>query len=134
MGGVLIHAGRVLLVRRAHPPLQGRWSIPGGKVEWGETLQEAVARELLEETGLRVRVGELLILFDRIERSGDAVHAHYVVADYLCAWESGELAAGSDALEAAFAARDELPAFDLPPLALRVIADAFARTGHRPPG
>ncbi len=132
VGGVLIHAGQVLLVRRAQPPLQGRWSIPGGKVEWGETLQQAVARELLEETGLRVRVGALLIVFDRLERTGDDVLSHYVVIDYLCELEGGLLRAGSDALEAAFAARDELSAFDLPPLALEVIRDAFARVARAP--
>ncbi len=134
VGGVLIHQGRVLLVRRAKPPLEGRWLIPGGTLELGETLAEGLVREMLEETGLRVRPGPLLLLFDRIERDGDRVRYHYVIADYLCELVSGTLQAGSDALEAAFVAPEELPRYDLPPLALAVIRDAFARVGVGVPG
>jgi ADP-ribose pyrophosphatase YjhB (NUDIX family) len=124
---VLIDAGRVLLIRRANPPLQGRWSIPGGTVEWGETLDQALRREMLEETGLCVRVGPLLTAFDRVERRGGEVSWHYVIVDYLCTLEGGELRAGSDALEAMFVAPHELAIYDLPEKALEVIHDGFAR-------
>lgn len=133
VGGVVVHDGRVLLIRRGKPPLFGRWIIPGGTVELGETLEQALVREMEEETGLRVRPGELLTLFDRIERDGERVLYHYVIADYLCEIESGTLRAGSDALEAAFVAPDELHAFDLPAKALEVIDAALARVAARAP-
>lgn len=132
VGGVVVQAGKVLLIRRGKPPLAGRWSIPGGTVEWGETLEQALVREMEEETGLRVRPGELLALFDRIERDGQRVHYHYVIADYLCDAVSGTLCAGSDALEAAFVTPAELPAYDLPPEALEIIAGALERHAARP--
>jgi ADP-ribose pyrophosphatase len=132
VGGVLVRDGRVLLIRRGKPPLYGRWLIPGGTVELGETLTQALVRELREETGLTVRQHELLILFDSIEQAGERVLHHYVIADYLCSYVSGDLCAGSDALEAALVSAAELPAYDLPPLALRVVSDALARAAGRP--
>lgn len=132
VGGVLVRNGRVLLIRRGKPPLHGRWLIPGGTVELGETLAQALVRELREETGLDVRQHELLTLFDRIEREGGQVRYHYVIADYLCSYAGGQLCAGSDALEAAFVAPEDLPAYDLPPLALDVVQDALARSAGRP--
>src|ERR1700732_3227941 len=66
VGGVIIDQGRALLIRRGREPLLGEWSIPGGMLELGETLEQGVARELLEETGLSVRVVELIEVFDRL--------------------------------------------------------------------
>ncbi len=132
VGGVVVRAGRVLLIRRGKEPLYGRWLIPGGTVEWGETLAQALVRELREETGLTVRQHELLTVFDRIERADDQVRYHYVIADYLCSCAAGEPRAGSDALEAAFVAVQDLPAYDLPPLALAVVQDGLARAAGRP--
>ena len=73
VGGVVIEAGRALLIRRASEPLRGEWSIPGGMLELGETLQAGVARELLEETGLHVRVLELIEVFERIVYAKNSV-------------------------------------------------------------
>src|SRR5689334_25075705 len=89
VGGVVIEDGRALLIRRGSEPLLGEWSIPGGMLELGETLEEGVARELLEETGLTVRVIELIEVFDRIyvESTAGAKKGprfHYVIVDYLC--------------------------------------------------
>lgn len=131
VGAVVVHEGRVVLIRRGKEPLYGRWIVPGGTVELGETLEQACVRELREETGLEVRPLELLTVFDRIERQGDQVRYHYVIADTLCAWAGGELQAGGDALEAAWASRDELPRFDLPPKALEVVLDALDRAERR---
>jgi 8-oxo-dGTP diphosphatase len=131
VGGVVLSGGRVLLVRRSHPPLQGQWSIPGGAVELGETLTQAVTREVLEETGLHVKTAAFLTTFDRIARDSEGhVQYHYVLTDFLCRPEPPEgeqPAAGSDALEAAWVRLEELhgPArYALPDWTLRVIQRA----------
>ena len=116
---------RVLLIRRGKPPLLGRWSIPGGTVELGETLEQALVREMAEETGLEVEPLELLTVFDRIEREGDRVVFHYVIADYLCRCLSGTARAGSDALEVGWVGAEELEQLDLTAKALEVVREAF---------
>src|SRR5260221_2715525 len=94
VGAVIIEASRVLLVKRAHPPLQAEWSIPGGVLEVGELVREAAIREAREETGLTVEPGELLGVYDRILRDPDKrVPYHYVLIDFLCRRVAGELAA-----------------------------------------
>jgi mutator protein MutT len=127
VGAVIVHQGRVVLIRRGKEPLRGRWVVPGGTVEWGEGLEDAVVREIQEETGLTVRPLALLTVFDRIDRDQSGVHYHYVILDYLCEWISGELCAGSDAAEAAWAAPGELAGYDLPQKALEVVTDGFRR-------
>jgi ADP-ribose pyrophosphatase YjhB (NUDIX family) len=131
VGGVVIHGGKVLLIRRGKPPLYGRWVVPGGTVELGEPLERALVREMQEETGLAVEPLEVLTVFDRIERDGERVVYHYVIVDYLCRWLSGEAQAASDALEVAWAAPAELGRYDLPSKALEVVQDAFRRVGGR---
>ena len=120
---------RALLIRRAGDPLRGQWSIPGGTLELGESLQEDVARELLEETGLEVRVLDFLEVFDRIfvdpAAKDDKPRFHFVIVDYLCERTGGELHAGGDATDVAFAAEDELARFELTETATRVIRKAF---------
>jgi len=127
VGGLVVRDGRVLLIRRGKQPLYGRWTLPGGTLELGESLEDAVVRELREETGVRVRPLELLTVFDRIERADGRVAYHYVILDYLCEYLSGEPQAASDALEAAFVAEADLPALDLPPKAVEVVADGLRR-------
>jgi 8-oxo-dGTP diphosphatase len=133
IGGVVIENDRVLLIRRGTEPLLGQWSIPGGTLELSESLQQGVARELLEETGLRVRVLELIDAFDRIylepgEGGGGTAKGprfHYVIVDYLCERISGEAVAGSDVTDVAFVAEDQLEPFHLTPTATRIIKRAF---------
>jgi 8-oxo-dGTP diphosphatase len=131
VGGVVVHEGRVLLIRRGKEPLKGRWIVPGGTVELGETLEDALVRELQEETGLTVRPLELLTVFDRIERDASGVSYHYVIADYLCEVVSGTPQAGSDAQEVAFATPRELAAYDVPEKGVEVIRDGLARAAAR---
>jgi len=141
VGGVVIDDGRTLLIRRASPPLKGEWSIPGGLLEVGETLERGVARELAEETGLEVRVLELIEVFERIFPApantdgtpGDAARPqyHFVILDYLCEIRGGTLAAASDALEFAWAREEELTKFDLTVAVNRVLRKAFARARER---
>ena len=131
---MLIHDGRVLLIRRGKEPLRGRWVVPGGTVELGESLEAALVREMEEETHLRVRPLEVLTVFDRIQREADGeVAYHYVIVDYLCEYVSGTPRAGSDALEVAFSGPDELATFDLPAKALEVVQDGLARASARAP-
>ena len=133
VGGVIIDRDRTVLIRRGSEPLRGEWSIPGGSLELGETLEEGVARELLEETGLAVRVIELIEVFDRIYLENGAAGAkykkprfHYVIADYLCELVGGEPHPGSDVTDLAFAREDELGKFQLTEAATRVLKKAFA--------
>ncbi|HKE18162.1 MAG TPA: NUDIX hydrolase [Kofleriaceae bacterium] len=101
--------GRVLLVRRGHPPEQSAWSVPGGRIEPGERVTEAVAREMAEETGLQVAVLGLVAAIDWIERApGGELVRHFVILDHLVEVLGGELAAGDDADEAEWFALDEL--------------------------
>jgi len=124
---VVVRDGRALLIRRGKEPLYGRWVVPGGTVELGESLEDALVREMEEETGLRVEPVEILTVFDRIHREEGQVVQHFVIVDYLCRWRSGEARAGSDALEVAWASASELAAYDLPAKALEVVRDALRK-------
>ena len=117
---------RVLLVKRAHPPLQAQWSIPGGVLEVGELVREAAVREACEETGLVVEPGELLGVYDRVLRDAEQrVQYHYVLIDFLCRRISGELRAASDAAEVRWFRREELAGLKLAEDTLDVIGKGF---------
>jgi 8-oxo-dGTP diphosphatase len=139
IGGVVIEDGRALLIRRGSEPLRGQWSIPGGTLELGESLQAGVVRELHEETGLVVRVLDLIEVFDRIflsEKKDDPTPAprpkfHYVIVDYLCERISGEARAASDVTDVAFAREDELENYQMTETANRVLRRAFAMDRER---
>jgi 8-oxo-dGTP diphosphatase len=99
-------------------------------VELGETLEEALVREMREETSLDVDPVEVLTVFDRIERSGGAVAYHYVIVDYLCRWVAGVATAGSDALDVDWVRPEEMGAFDVPSKAAEVVEDALRRAAN----
>jgi ADP-ribose pyrophosphatase YjhB (NUDIX family) len=127
-----IEHSRVLLVKRAHPPLQAQWSIPGGVLEVGELVREAAIREAREETGLLVDPADLLGVYDRILRNPEQrVQYHYVLIDFLCRKVGGELAAASDAAEVGWFTREELPALNLAEDTQDVIRKGFERLGVR---
>ena len=134
VGGVVLVKGRVLLVRRRHEPLAGRWSLPGGVVELGETLETGLRREMEEETGLEVTVGPVVDTFDRITRDdAGRVQFHYVLVDFLCWPVGGALAHASDADGIELAAPDDLERFALTPKTIDVIRRALTLSTSTPP-
>jgi 8-oxo-dGTP diphosphatase len=135
VGAVVVDSGRVLIVKRKYDPLAGQWSIPGGGVEVGETLEECVAREILEETGLTIAVGPVIEVLDRITRDDDGrVRYHFVLVDYLCWPVGGELRASSDVADVRFVDPSELEPYQLTATATDVILRALEldRTAPRP--
>ena len=134
IGGVIVHDGRVVLVKRRFEPLAGQWSIPGGAVEAGETLEACVVREMTEETGFVVEVGPVVEVLDRITRDDEGrVVYHFVLIDYLCRPLGGELRAGSDVAEAVLAEPSELTQYELTERALAVIERALEMARDMPP-
>jgi 8-oxo-dGTP diphosphatase len=126
VGGVVIRDGRALLIRRGSAPLIGQWSIPGGSLDLGETIPEGIRRELKEETGIDVRVVELIEVFERIFRDdAGKIQYHFVIVDYLCEYIAGEAQAASDVTDAAWVREDELERYSLTETATRVIRRAF---------
>lgn len=118
--------GCVLLVERGHEPLEGYWSLPGGAVEVGERLEEAVRREVREETGLEVELVSMVEVFERIMRDADGrSEYHYVLVDYLCRVSGGGLRAGDDASRCAWVRREDLGGCRLTEGSLPVIEKAF---------
>lgn len=128
VGAVIVDGNRVLLVQRANEPLKGEWSLPGGAVEIGETLQVAVVREVREETGLDVEVGPIVDVLDRLRFDPDGrPRFHYVLVDFICRPKGGTLACGSDASDVAWASRLELPDYNVAESTVTVIEKAFER-------
>jgi len=157
VGGVVIDQDRALLVKRAREPALGEWTIPGGLLEVGETLSAAVERELREETGLIVRVVELIEALERIFSDSGEIRSgpdastgppaspevtrapgvrprpryHYVILDYLCERVSGEPAISAEISDLAFVREEEMANYALTPAATRVLHKAFAMTRAR---
>jgi mutator protein MutT len=133
VGAVIVSRGRIVLIRRRFEPLAGEWSLPGGAVEIGETLEECVAREMEEETGLQVEVGPVIEVFDRIVRDSDGrVQYHYVLVDYLCWAVAGDLRAGSDVADAVLVDAADLDAYGLTAKAIAVIERALQLAREAP--
>jgi 8-oxo-dGTP diphosphatase len=134
IGGIIVHEGRVVLVKRRFEPLAGQWSIPGGAVETGETLEACLIREMAEETGFVVEVGPVVEVLDRITHDDvGRVLYHFVLIDYLCWPVGGELRAGSDVAEAVLAEPSELAQYQLTAKALAVIERALEMARDVPP-
>ena len=130
VGAVVFRDDRVLLIRRGKPPRMGDWSLPGGMQEIGETVFEAAAREVREETGVTISDIALIDVVDSITRDGDArVQFHYTLVDVVAKWRSGEPAGGSDAMHAEFMSFDEVSKIVLWRETHRIIAKAREMCG-----
>lgn len=130
--GVVVRKGdAVLVIQRGHPPRRGSWGIPGGAVELGETWREAAQREVREECGIEIALGDVIDAIDMIFQDGDGrVQYDYALVDFIAEYASGDLRAASDVLDARWLAPDELAQLDLPDLTRKVIEKAI---GRRPP-
>lgn len=129
VGVVCLRGREVLLIRRGTPPMLGAWSLPGGRIEWGERAADAALRELREETGVEAVLAGLLDVVDGVftSRTTGEVTRHYLLVDYAARWVSGEPRAGDDASDAAFHALDTLAGLDLWDETLRIIRVAAER-------
>ena len=122
VGAVVVRDGRTLLVRRAHEPRKGEWSLPGGLLDLGETLVDAARREVKEETGLDVEVGPMIETFDRVHRDGEGrIRYHFVIVDFVCWSGEGEAVAGSDAEAVAWVTAEEIDRYGVNAHATAVI-------------
>lgn len=127
IGAVIVKDRRAVIVRRAHAPGKGDWTLPGGRVEFGESLVDAVHREMREETGLDVVVGPVIEIFDHVDRADDGQATfHLVIVDYVCVPRAGTLQAGDDAEAAVWVGVDELAGYRVRPHAADVIRRAVA--------
>lgn len=109
VGAIVVKDERVLLVKRSKPPGEGLWAIPGGRVELGETLQQAAEREIMEETGLTIQAKDPVYTFEVIERdAAGKPRFHYVILDLIAEYVEGELSASDDASEARWVSSREL--------------------------
>ncbi|HVH77405.1 MAG TPA: NUDIX hydrolase [Stellaceae bacterium] len=127
---IVLRGGRALLVRRANPPMPGRWGFPGGVLELGETVAAGAMRELYEETGVTAEAAGVIDIVDTLDRDGEGrVRYHYVLVAVRGIWRAGEGVAGDDADEVAWLAREEIVARNLPraPALLTLLDRALAK-------
>ena len=126
VGAVVVQDGQVLLIRRANEPSRGRWSIPGGTVELGETLAQAAIREVREECRVEVEIGGVLSTFDLIQREENGqIRYHYVLIDLAARYVGGEPVAGTDALEVRWVREAEFDELDIVPRLLPILRKAL---------
>lgn len=133
VAAVIFREDRVLLVQRGRPPAYGKWSLPGGLVELGESLKDALQREVLEEVGLVVRVIDLVAALDRVVRdSQEKIEYHYILLDFLCVAEDGEPSPASDVLACAFVPLSTLGAYGMSEGTEQVIHRVYERERGQP--
>ena len=122
VGAVVIEEGKVLLVKRKYPPKKGKWAIPGGSVNLGETLQAATEREIKEETGLNIKAGTPIHTFDLIERDPNGnIQFHYVVVDLHADYVSGTIQPADDVSDAGWFGPEEISGIDVTEATIRLL-------------
>ena len=126
VGAVVFKDDAVLLVKRGKAPACGVWAIPGGSVRLGETLQAAAEREILEETGVVIRAGEVVLAFDTIQYDDHGeIQFHYVIVDLAAEYISGDPRAADDAADARWVRAEELDRLDVNPATVKLLAERF---------
>lgn len=134
VGGVVIHRNRILLVQRGTPPAIGEWAIPGGRVELGETLQAAVEREIMEETGVRVQAGKMMHLFESIhEDPNGGIRFHYIIVDFQADYVAGNPAPRDDATDARWVSPQDAEKISINSSTLDLLKKIGFVTGADPP-
>jgi mutator protein MutT len=114
VGAVVVRDGRVLLARRGKAPSYGLWSLPGGAVELGERVKDAVRREIREECGIEIEVTDVVEVFERLVPDADGrVQYHYVILDYVARWQSGEPGGSDEVLESRWVRPEEFPDYEM---------------------
>ena len=133
VGVVCLRGAEVLLIRRGTPPRLGEWSLPGGRIEWGEPIRTAALRELQEETGVEAELLDLIEVVDGVftSRQDGTVTRHYVLIDFLARWTGGEPRAGDDAADARFWPIDQIGHLGLWDQTLKVIAAGHSALAAR---
>ena len=134
VGVVCLRGDEVLLIKRGTPPRLGQWSLPGGRMEWGETTTTTALRELKEETGVDAELLGLIDVIDGVfparpslDGKAGEITRHYVLIDYAARWIAGEPVAGDDAADARFVSRDAAMALFEWDETRRMIAETYAR-------
>lgn len=124
VGAVVLKNNKILLVKRKNPPAKDQWAIPGGRLQLGETLKEACRREILEETGINIKVGELIYTFEVIDRQPEGqVLFHYVILDFLAEYLSGEPVAGDDAIDVGWFSPQDLKKIKVNPFTQKLLEE-----------
>ncbi len=133
VGAIIFRGDEVLLIRRGTAPALGKWSIPGGLVELGESLEDAVRREILEEVALDVKVLDLVAVLDRVIKDQEGrIEYHYILHDFLCESTQGEPLPATDAEECTFVRLDRLSSYDLTRGTEKIIRRALERSKEKP--
>ncbi|MFB3820173.1 MAG: NUDIX hydrolase [Candidatus Methylomirabilales bacterium] len=131
VGAIVVRDGAVLLARRGKAPSYGLWSLPGGAVDLGERIKDAVCREIAEECGIRIEVTDVVEVFERLVRDADGrVQYHYVILDYLARWQDGEPGASDEVLESRWVAPADFPQYEMTKGTAEVIL-RMLETGRR---
>ena len=123
VGAIVFHKDKILLVKRKYEPSKNQWAIPEGKVKWGETLQLAAEREIFEETGIRIKAGQMVHVFDLVPKKNSKYH--YIIIDLEAEYISGEPRAGDDAIEARWCGGQELDEFDVTASTRNLLAEKY---------
>ncbi len=126
VGAVVFHQNQILLIKRGQPPNVNQWTIPGGRIEMGETLQQAAEREILEETGIIIKAGDPVFAFDLIQHDDDNQdQLHYVIIDLAAKYLSGKPVANDDATEARWVSASELSELAVNETTLRLLKNHY---------
>ncbi len=125
VGAIIFKKNKVLLIQRQNPPAQGLWAIPGGKVRWGETLHQALKREIREETGLEIKIERLVKIVEYLPGEKNNTDYHYIILDFLARVTQGEIKAGDDALQIGWFSENEVRHLTLTQSTKELLQDEF---------